>query len=95
MRDLLERIREKRVIGEPGGPSGTFYSVVTESGRVVALQIPNKADAIEIRQLPELIQLRYEWSSIINRLACIVLDGATSNDEDYAQDMINMVVKYL
>lgn len=84
-----------RIVGEPGGPSGPFYSVIEESGRIVALQIPEKADALEIAQLPELLQLRYEWASIINALACSVLDGADSNDRDYAQDMIDMVVPYL
>ncbi len=85
----------KRIVGEPGGPSGQFYSVIESSGRVVALQIPERADALEIAQLPKLIQLRYEWASVINALACSVLDGANSNELDYAQDMIELVVKYL
>lgn len=89
------KIRNKRIVGEPDGPSGPFYSVIEESGRVVALQIPEKADALEIAQLPELLQLRYEWASIINALACSVLDGTDSNGRDYAQDMIEMVVPYL
>ena len=38
---------------------------------------------------------RYEWASIINRLACLALDGCNSNDRDYAQDMIEMVNPYL
>lgn len=89
---MSERLYLKRIIGEPGGPSGPFYSVIEESGRIVALQIPSKADAIEIAQLPELLQLRYEWAGIINRLANAILDGADSNDRDYAQDMIEMVI---
>lgn len=92
---MKEKTRIKRIIGEPGGPSGPFYSVIEESGRIVALQIPERADALEIAQLPELLQLRYEWASVINSLACSVLDGANSNDRDYAQDMIDMVVPYL
>lgn len=32
-------------IGEPGGPNGPFYSIVSETGRIVALQIPDKATA--------------------------------------------------
>lgn len=61
----------------------------------MALQIPERADAIEIAQLPELIELRYEWAGVINRLACSILDGADSNDRDYAQDMTDMVSPYL
>lgn len=29
----------KFIIGEPGGPSGPFYSVVSQTGEVVAMQI--------------------------------------------------------
>lgn len=36
---------EKWIIGEPGGPAGPFYSVVSQSGRVIAMQIPNKETA--------------------------------------------------
>jgi len=39
---------------------------------------------------------QYEWASIINRLACLALDNEiSSNDRDYAQDMIEMVNPYL
>lgn len=39
---------------------------------------------------------RYEWASIINRLACMFLNaGFTENDRDFAQDMIEMVNPYL
>lgn len=44
---------EKRIIGEPGGPSGPYYSVITPSGRVVAMQIPDKKDAEQIKRIPE------------------------------------------
>lgn len=33
------------LIGQPGGPSGPFYSLVNPQGRVVAMQIPNRDDA--------------------------------------------------
>jgi hypothetical protein len=35
-------------IGEPGGPSGPFYSIVSEKGRVIALMIPSRKEAEEI-----------------------------------------------
>jgi len=56
--------REKWIVGQPGGPAGPFYSVVSSSGRVIAMQV-------------------------------IDLDGATSNDRDYAEEMIEMVLPYL
>jgi hypothetical protein len=87
--------RETWIVGEPGGPAGPFYSVVTERGRVVAMQIPSQADAILISQIPRLVELQAEWSGIINRLANIALDGADSNERGYAQEMIRMVAPYL
>lgn len=41
-------------------------------------------------------ELIYEWASVINQLACIVLDiNGSSNDDDFAQEMIEMVTPYL
>ena len=95
MSDTTGGEMEKWIVGQPGGPAGLFYSVVSQSGRVIAMQIPDEGMARLIAQLPELNELRWEWSSIINRLAHIALDGATSNDRDYAEDMIAMVRPYL
>lgn len=33
------------LMGEPGGPSGPFYSIVNRQGNVVAMQVANEADA--------------------------------------------------
>lgn len=33
------------IIGQPGGPSGPFYSIVNQQGRVIAMQIPSEEDA--------------------------------------------------
>ena len=48
---------EKRTIGLPGGPSGPFYSVVTSTGRVVAMQIIEREDAKLIAAIPYLLKL--------------------------------------
>ena len=37
----------------------------------------------------------YKWAEIINRLACLALDGADSNGRDFAQDTIEMVGPFL
>lgn len=87
--------KEHWVVGEPGGPAGPFYSVVSEHGRVIAMQVPEKATAILICQIPDLCQLRYEWADVINLLARMIIDGPNSNDRDYAEDMIDMVLPYL
>ena len=36
---------DKWIVGEPGGPAGPFWSIVTSSGRAVVLQIPTEEDA--------------------------------------------------
>jgi hypothetical protein len=86
---------EKWIVGQPGGPAGPFYSVVSERGRVIAMQIIDHGMAKQIAQIPQLVALRAEWASIINRLAHLALDGCNSNDRDYAEDMIDMVLPYL
>lgn len=42
-------------IGEPGGPSGPFYSVVSATGRVIAMQIPDRSMAQAISALPDML----------------------------------------
>lgn len=48
-----------------------------------------------IAQLPQLVELRFEWASIINSLAIMALDGTDSNGRDYAEEKIAMVAPYL
>lgn len=71
------------------------YKVVDQNGYTIAGAIPDEGMAHLIAQLPQLKELRYEWATIINRLANIALDGADSNERDYAQEMIEMVGSYL
>lgn len=85
----------KWIVGEPGGPGGPFYSVVSQQGHMIAMMVPDQGMAHLIAQLPQLKELRYDWAVIINRLAHIALDGASSNERDYAEDMIKMVRPYL
>jgi hypothetical protein len=51
---------EKWIVGEPGGPSGPFYSVVSQSGRVIAMQIADEKYALMIASFPDLIRLLKE-----------------------------------
>jgi len=73
----------------------TFYAIVTEHGKRIATGVPDKATAILLSQVPQMVDLRWRWSGIINRLAHCVLDGADSNDRDWAEEMIAMVRPYL
>lgn len=48
-----------------------------------------------LARVAELEQQQYEWAEIINSLACMVINGPNSNDLDFANDMIQMVIPYL
>jgi len=41
-------------IGQPGGPSGLFWSLVNPDGNVVAMQITSEANAKLIAEAPKL-----------------------------------------
>jgi hypothetical protein len=43
-------------IGLPGGPAGPFYSIVSQDGMIIAMQIPDKATAELIASIPELLE---------------------------------------
>jgi hypothetical protein len=38
-------MNENWIVGEPGGPAGPFWGVVTSRGRSIALQVATKRDA--------------------------------------------------
>lgn len=55
-------MNEKWIVGMPGGPA-PFYSVVSEKGRIIAMQIPDGEIAKEIAKLPELLEKLSKWES--------------------------------
>jgi hypothetical protein len=72
------------------------YAAVKGAIRVAAEEASaasRKHYALDAQRLNEKI---CEWASIINSLACLALDEEiSSNDRDYAQEMIEMVLPYL
>ena len=49
-----------------------------------------------VKNATVMVDRQYEWASIINRLAVIAMaEEVSSNDRDYAQDAIDMVIPYL
>jgi hypothetical protein len=40
------------IVSQPGGPSGPFHSIVSSSGQVIALQVPDRAIAARIARIP-------------------------------------------
>lgn len=49
---MSDIFKETWIVGQPGGPSGPFYSVVSQSGRVVAMRIPERMIANTIASIP-------------------------------------------
>lgn len=45
---------EKWIVGQPGGPSGPFYSVVSSGGNIIAMQVPDEVIANRLAALPAL-----------------------------------------
>lgn len=71
------------------------YKVLDQNGHPIA-ECPDHGNALLVAQLPQLKELRYDWAVIINRLAHVARDGQeSSNDGDYAQEMIDMVRPFL
>ena len=95
--ERLSASAERWIVVPPGGPGGPFWGVVSApSGRVIAMQIPDKSLATTITNLPGLIRLRWEWASTINTLALTALDkDPGSNELDFAEEMADMVRPFL
>jgi hypothetical protein len=60
------------IVGKPGGPSGPFYSIVSDTGEVIAMQIPSKKHAERIVQLEKDNQTLRIW---------LVMETGMSEDE--------------
>jgi len=74
---------EKWIIGEPGGPAGPFYSVVTQQGGVIAMQILERGSAEQIAAAPEM----YDALVLEREAACAMSDlmfatTIPSNDDE-------------
>lgn len=78
-----------------GGEFLMGYKVKDQNGHLIA-ECHDHGNALLVAQLPQLKELRFNWATIINRLAHIVRSGVeSSNDNDYAEDMIIMVRPFL
>ena len=80
---------EKRIVGEKGGPSGPFHSVVSDKGRVVAMQIIERNDAEMIAMIPEMLR-------DINHLVFVVIQDKRplKMDQEEAQKINEKYAKY-
>ncbi len=58
---------DKWLISEPGGPAGPFWGIVTESGRVIALQIVERQHAQMLLVLGNLLGGDVETIEKVNR----------------------------
>lgn len=81
---------EKWIVGEPGGPAGPFYSVVSSSGRVIALQIVSEEYAHLIARLGPILDCDFDTvREAGKRLSeILVRDGAKTAVDVGAEDYI-------
>ncbi|HUV64036.1 MAG TPA: hypothetical protein VMW24_09065 [Sedimentisphaerales bacterium] len=83
-------------IGEPGGPSGPFYSVVRQDGRVIAMQITDRKYAELLQRAGQAMEGDFdtiEWTT--RRLKEIFKDSIFSVDEGSEAYIVRSVVEAL
>lgn len=67
---------ERWTIGQPAGPGGNFYSIVSSMGRVVALQVPGEEDALLIAAAPRLLAACQKLIEAADKHDILIVDEA-------------------
>lgn len=80
----------KWTVGQPGGPNGPFYSIVTEKGGIVALQIPDKETAELIAKFGPILGQEFDAVHAAGRKLREIIDreGAGSAVEVGSEDYV-------
>jgi DNA-binding CsgD family transcriptional regulator len=76
-------VSEVWTVGLPGGPAGPFYSIVTQTGRVIALQVPDRAAADMIAAIPQLVQVAHLAHGLSQVMAEFLPDYPEAIGEDW------------
>lgn len=71
-----EMMPDRWIAGQPGGPQGPFYSVVSSTGRVIAMQIPDKEIATTIATIHNLWDAKLDYSPGCDCDYCVKLQAA-------------------
>ena len=75
-------------IGEPGGPSGPFWSVVAQNGHIIAMQIPDEINAHLIASLGDIIDCDFNTvHKAGDRLRQILERDISNNGSSEAQQL--------
>ena len=83
-------------IGEPGGPSGPFYSVVRQDGRVIAMQITQRQYAELLQRAGQAMDGDFDTIDLATkRLKEIFKDSIFSVDEGSEAYIVRSVVEAL
>lgn len=80
----------KWIVGEPGGPSGPFYSVVSQTGEAIALQVVSQERAEQIAKLGAILDMDFDTVTSAGRKLKHILnrDNADSLIDPGAEDYI-------
>ena len=88
----------KWILGQPGGPAGPFYSVVSQTGEAIVLRSGSEKRARQIVKLGAILDCDFDTiQEAGKRLARILIrDGASSIIEDGLEDyVIRAVIEVL
>ncbi len=66
---------DKWILSEPGGPAGPFYGIVTQSGRVIALQIVEREHAEILRTIGNILIGDYDTVEKAGKHLAEILHG--------------------
>lgn len=78
---------DKWILSPPGGPPGPFWGIVTQSGKVIALQIDNHVNAKILQIMGNLLAGDFDTNRAAGKCLYKILDqdhpGRLQGDEDY------------
>jgi len=65
---------DKWILSPPGGPAGIFWGIVTQSGKVIALQIVEREHAEILRLIGNLLEGDFDTNRDVGRKLRIILE---------------------
>lgn len=85
---------ERWTVGIPGGPSGPFYSICDNNGRIIAMQIPDEKTAYRLAELPKMQERIAELEAALElalknlSAICIWLDNHSASTGEFENPAI-------
>lgn len=69
---------DKWILSPPGGPAGPFWGIVTQSGKVIALQIDNRVNARILQIMGNVLAGDFDTNrAVVDRLGTFTYDPSS------------------